>query len=143
MLLKQNNQIDTERKLELVRSIRKAQEDNLAALNKREAILYGKPVTIRDKGREWDRMYDKNSKEPSEDDLYAGRKPILTFKVRLFLSVFLLGGYMTFLSMTDEQYVLEKAMVKTYIAKDFTNNLFAFMEDLPYTLEYENISTER
>ncbi|MCM1161229.1 MAG: hypothetical protein NC412_08400 [Roseburia sp.] len=143
MLLKQNNRIDTERKLELVRSIRKAQEDNLAALNKREAILYGKPITFRDKSREWDRIHDKSNSEPLEDELYAGRKPILTFKVRLLLSVFLLGAYMTFLSMTDEQYVLEKAMVKTYIAKDFTNNLFAFMEDFPYTLEYENISTER
>lgn len=146
MLSKQNNRIDTERKLELVRSIRKAQEDNLAALNRRETILYGKPITMRDKSREWDRNYDKynrNDAVPSEEDLYTGRKPILTFKVRLFLSVFLLGGYMTFLSMTDEQYLLEKAMVKTYIAKDFTNNLFAFMEDFPYTLEYENISTER
>lgn len=135
--------ITSEKKLELIRSIRKAQADNLAALNKRETILYGKPITQRNNISSWERSYDQAEKEQKEADDVPGRKQVLTLKVRIILSALLLGGYFSFMTATENQYTLEKAMIKTYIAKDFTNNLFAFMEDFPYTLEYEKISTER
>lgn len=143
MAARNNHRIATEKKLELVRSIRKTQEDNLATLNKREAILFGKPISYRNGNKyEKERITGKESGEVSDEDFLNGRKPILTFKVRVFLSILLLCGYFTFMTVTENQFALEKAMVKTYITKDFTNNLFAFMEDITYTLDYEKTSAE-
>lgn len=144
MTPKQSPKIDTEKKLELIRSLRQTQENNLAALNKREAILYGKPISYRNTSQ-YDNVQitGKDTDQTANEDLLYGKNQILTFKVRAFLSICLVIGYVFFTSMTENQYALEKAMVKTYITKDFSNNLFAFMEDFPYTLEYEKISTER
>lgn len=146
MSQKQSSKIDTEKKLELIRSMRQTHENNLAAINKRETILYGKPISYR-MGTQSDLVQNSNTStdvnNPYDEDLYPYKKPILTFKVRTFLAICLVIGYFLFLTVTENQYSMEKAMVKTYIAKDFSNNLFAFMEDFPYTLEYEKISTKR
>ncbi|MBQ7065957.1 MAG: hypothetical protein IJN92_03975 [Lachnospiraceae bacterium] len=146
MTQKQSPKINTEKKLELIRSMRQTHEDNLATINKREAILYGSPISYKSETLSYKSQLSNTNTEankPYEEDLFPYKKPILTFKVRVFLSIFLVAGYFIFATITENQYTLEKAMVKTYITKDFSNNLFAFMEDFPYTLEYEKISTER
>lgn len=146
MTSKQSSKIATEKKLELIRSMRQTQESNFAAINKREAILYGSPLSYKSETQSYKASPKNTNAEtstPYDKDEGTYRKPLLTFKVRTFLAICLAFGYFLFATLTQNEYTIEKAMVKTYITKDFSNNLFAFMEKFPYTLEYEKISTER
>lgn len=135
-----NSNVSTDKKLELVHSIRKAHEENLQTINKREAILYGKPLSVssapaypyEEKG------VDISQIAPPETHL----KPLLSFKVRSAVAILIFICYILLGNVPNFSFAPIKLQVKTYLNKDFTNNLVAYVEDFTYTFNYEKISAK-
>ena len=67
-----------------------------------------------------DKLNDTNTKKGS-------------FALRFFVSVLMFGGYLAFTEPLRQE-------IHAYMIEDYTKNVFAFMSDLAYTLDYEKTS---
>lgn len=124
-----------ERRLELIKMMRSEQEENIGRLQKREHILYpNRKVSYSDVPdaklfSASHRYYEK------ESDDQTGQRKDYGFYMRLAIctGLFLMFVYMesqniSYLGITHEH-------IQTAVSQTIDVNSFAFMEQLPYTLE--------
>ncbi len=135
-----NSNVSTDKKLELVHSIRKAHEENLQTIGKREAILYGKPLSVSSVSAYPYEEKGADTAQVNTPDHHL--KSPFSFKIRSAVAVLILICYIVLGNMPNVSFAPIKLQVKTYLNKDFTNNLVAYVEDFTYTFDYEKISAK-
>jgi len=117
-------QFSTEKKLELVRMIRTAEDQNKELLRRREALLYGNNNNLIQESNFT--LSDKKQPENSEFTISG-------FKIRFTLAALLVGTVFLLEFLNMENYKEPLNTLYTEIAKE--GNLFDFVEDLTYTLK--------
>ena len=76
------------------------------------------------------RLYEEARKQQPQEE-----SPNSSFGGRFLLCIFLLSGYL-FLSADMKQ------EIRSYVKSDYSKNVFDFITELSYTLDYEEISVK-
>ncbi|MBE5868081.1 MAG: DUF2400 domain-containing protein [Lachnospiraceae bacterium] len=109
----------SERRLELVRSVREEQARNLLALKQRESILYG--------------VGPSTYQEPITESYETGIRTFSGFKVRFFFAVMLIAFF--WLAKQNHWTFLDCDSGKIFETICETSNSIDFTALFPYTLE--------
>ena len=94
-------QIDTNKKLELVRSIRMNQQNNRAVLNNREQLLYGTSRPLVAKGEVYGLESAALTGTAPEAAIADSGNSLKSFKIRLLIAVILFAAFV-FLDRTGQ-----------------------------------------
>lgn len=116
--------ISIERKLELIRSIREANNRNRSSIRQHQHILYG-------------RRYDDNvinNEADMADAADPGRGKISTLGLRSLLAIILFSLYVILDYTGGEWLSVNAQKAFGYIEENYSSNGFAFMEEITYTL---------
>lgn len=122
-------EINTEKKLELVRSIRMNQQNNRAIMGRREQILYGISPSPVSKGE----LYSLESTAltgavPAETN-QSFQNPLRSFKIRLIVAVVLFAGFI-FADRTGQSFWgINSAKIHELITAE-NGSLFDFITNL-------------
>ena len=116
--------ISIERKLELIRSIREANNRNRSSIRQHQHILYG-------------RRYDDDfisSEADMADTADPGRRKSSTLGLRSLLAIILFSFYVILDYTGGEWFSVNAENAFAYIEENYSSNGFAFMEEITYTL---------
>lgn len=118
--------ISSEKKMELIRTIREENERNKGKMRNRESILFGGASSYQ--------------QQPSES-AQEFRPVKSSFRLRLLLAIALFAGYLVMdMGKLDISGVTAE-IVHAGINKSFSANLFDFIEDFPYTQKVDQAGT--
>lgn len=124
-----------ERRLELIKMMRSEQEENIGRLQKREHILYpNRKVSYSDvpDAKLFSASYRYYEKESSDQ---VGQQKDYGFYMRLAICT---GLFLLFIYMETQNiscFGITHEQIQTAVSQTMDVNSFAFMEQLPYTLE--------
>ncbi len=121
-------QIDTNKKLELIRDIRMSHQNNRAVMGRREQIIYGKPRPLISRGE----LYSLETTAVDEgvpvaaDD--AGHT-LRSFKIRMLIAVILFAGFF-FLDRTGQSVVgISSGQISEAVSSE-SRDIFSFIRGL-------------
>lgn len=114
------HKIPTERKLQLVRTIREENKSNRLNLRTREHILYGRPVDMT--------LYGAQEETVEET-------PISTFKLRIVLAVCIFAAYFALDMAGGTVFGKSAGEVYRMLEEDYQSNVFDFISNITYTLD--------
>lgn len=124
-----------EKKMELIKMMRSEQADNIGRIRKRERILYPtRKLSYEDTYEKKPYVYLDRYQTDGDNVSETPAKNSMGFYLRILfcMGVFLLYIYMeteniTYFGISHEQ-------IQEAVSKTFDLNTFAFIEELPYTL---------
>ena len=119
--------LSSEKKMELIRTIRMENQNNIGKIRKREQILYGKTYTD-------NQGYHKNYEETSskEDEF---KSSFSSFKLRVALALTMFAFFLVLDVGKLDVYQVTAESLQTMINEELPSNLFDFLDNFPYTLE--------
>ena len=120
--LENSGQVSAEKKLQLIRQIRKEHQMNQNMVRGREAFLYG------------NKEYIPFNEVPEVKEKAEDKISISTFRLRLSAALLLFGIFYSFVSQNKDIFGVSVSEVYAMIETDYSPILFDFMEEIPYTL---------
>ncbi len=121
-------QIDTNKKLELIRDIRMSQQNNRAVMGRREQIVYGRPKPLISRGELYSlESTAVNEAVPAEAD---DTMPTLrSFKLRLLIAIILFAAFF-FLDQTGQSIAgITSVQVKEAVSSE-SKDILSFITGL-------------
>lgn len=116
--------ISTEKKMELIRTIREENARNKSRIRQREHILFGKEVPLVD--------FERRENEMG----IAEEMPSATgLKIRLFLAAILFLGFVIMDMGKISLQGVDSARIQEEISKDVTINMQNFVEEFSYAMD--------
>ncbi len=123
-------QIDTDKKLELVRSIRMNQQNNRVVLNNRQQLIYGNTRPLVAKGELYGLESAALAGSVPEDAAGDTGSTLKSFKIRLLIAVVIFAAFVfldrtgqSILGVTTDQ-VSEAIVTESKEVYDFASKLF-------------------
>lgn len=118
--------ISIERKLELIRSIREANNRNRNSLRQQESILYGK---------KYDNSMINDDADMADAAGLRGKGKASTLGMRSLLAIILFSLFVILDFTKGEWFSINAQKIFSYIEENYSSNGFAFMEEITYTLD--------
>lgn len=118
--------ISIERKLELVRSIREANNRNRNSLRQQQYILYG---------QKYDNSILNDEADMPDAAVPRGKGKASTLGMRSLLAIILFSFFVILDYTKGEWLSVNAEKFFSYIEENYSSNGFAFMEEITYTLD--------
>lgn len=132
-----SSETERDKRLAVVAFLRNSDGRNKERLAHVHSILTGQPIPLNE--------YTSDETEKTPQSMAADREEKAfwhSFRIRCVIALFLtIGVYIGVMSDSPEIAPYIKK-IKTEIETDYSENLFDFIEQIPYTLEYEKINAK-
>ena len=122
----------TERKLETISFLRRSAAENKQRLYQADAILNGQPADRIDFTKQTDSAASVREEEPYEPKLLSG-----SFFFRCLIALACLFIFLILVQTTEPKTRQYINTIKGQIETDYSENMFDFISQIPYTLPYE------
>lgn len=126
-----SSEYERDKRLAVAAFLRENNSQNKERLLHIHSILSGEPLPMKEYDSE---TLEKNQPDNEEKAFWR------SFRMRCFVAILLTAGIYIGMISGDSEITLYMNRIKAEIAADYSENLFDFIQQIPYTLDYEKIN---